>query len=148
MTPRLILVGALALVVAPAGTAAAAPAGTYGGTTSQGRTVTLVVGAHKIKRIKITWNARCQTSTTGLDGLVTRFRAVKVRHGRWSAHGSYREPSGNGYSERFQVAVHGRFTRAGVRGKFQGSVVVSDPRSHAYVDSCYGHATLHARPHN
>lgn len=142
---RATFIGAAVSLVAAASTLAAVPGGSYRGTTSQGRRLTLAVARSKIKLLKLTWNARCETSTTGLEGLVTRFRAVRLRHRTWAAHGSYTAPSGNGYSESFQVEVRGRFARGRVRGSFRGSVIVINPQTHAYVDSCYAAVKLRAR---
>lgn len=151
VTKQALGAGATALLLsagaAPAGAATAihVRAGHYAGRTSQHHAVSAVAGRGRIKRLKITWNAKCHTGAV-LRGLTTTQRRIHVnRRGRWETLGVYTAPSGNGYTEHFRVTQVGFFHRNHrAVASFIGKVRVVSDATGQQVDTCSsGNVTYH-----
>jgi hypothetical protein len=125
------------ILAAAAVPAAAVTGGTYRGTTSQHKPVTIKVRGTQIRYLAIGWNATCPSGILG--PLKTYHKFVPIDgHGHWKASGAYTAGPFNGLSERFTIRDHGSFAAHGRgRGVFTGLVkVYRDGTPPKYLYSC------------
>lgn len=130
-----------AILAAAAAPAVAVSAGTFKGTTSQHRPISLTIAHNKVKLLTIDWHAYCARSRTTLGfskpHLLTYHRAVVLSATGWNTFGTYSAQSSNGYREDFTVRDHGKFVSANrIRGAFSGTVKVISDKTHKQVDTC------------
>lgn len=134
--------GVLAAGAAPA--MAAVASGTYQGRSSQQLPVTLAIASGRIKRLSITWNAKCASVYASWKGIDTTHLGFPLVNNGWSIAAHYTTKNvinTRPFKEVFAVADHGKYLGQGrFSGGFHGVVKVykipAGQAQYKYVTTC------------